>query len=69
MATAEECNDEWERGYLDGWMSVTSTRPTMPVRPALVPPGVDPLPYFYKAGEKKGIKNGIEAAIRTMKRL
>jgi hypothetical protein len=65
MATAEECNDEWERGYLDGWMSVTPTQPTMPVRPASAPPGVDPLRYFYETGKK----NGIEDAVKTMKRL
>jgi hypothetical protein len=65
MATAEELNDEWEQGYLDGWKSVTSTQPTTPVRPAMAPTGVDPLQYFYKAGQK----NGNEDAINTMKGL
>jgi hypothetical protein len=34
------------------------------VRPALAPPGMDALSYFYEAGKKKGIGH----AIRTTKR-
>jgi hypothetical protein len=65
MATSEDCNDEWERGYIDGWTSVKATTPTMPARPASAPPGVDPLPYFYEAGKRRGIQD----ATNSMKRI
>jgi hypothetical protein len=60
MATSQECNDEWERGYTDGYREFRSTRPTIPSRPGSYPPGEDPLNYFYRTGLDRGRKKGIQ---------
>jgi hypothetical protein len=60
MATSAECNDAWERGYVEGWAAFKpATKPSVPSRPASFPPGVDPLDHFYREGYARGKNDGL----------
>jgi hypothetical protein len=62
MATSAECDDQWARGFTDGYMEFRSTKPGIPSRPGSYPPDVDPLDYFYTTGRERGRKEGVRVS-------
>lgn len=62
MATSNECNDAWTRGYLNGYAHFRNTIPTVPPCPALPTTDEDPLEYFYKLGNARGREDSIQIA-------
>lgn len=56
MATSEELDDAWKRGFLAGVRQFRLTVPTIPPRPGTIPSGVgDPIKYFYDEGRRAAL--------------
>lgn len=55
MATSEECNSAWAKGFNAGYKSITGTTTSVPARPSQPASVSDPIKYFYEKGYQAGI--------------